>query len=53
MFYANHKYDRYMSSEQRGFRKLNVLCETETIVGKQCFGDSDEQLEDYFSQEWL
>ena len=45
MLYANQKYDRYMSSEQRGFRTLNILYETE-IVGKQCYDDSDEQLKD-------
>ena len=39
------KYDRYMSSEQRGFRKLNILLKTE-IVAKQCSDDSDEQLKD-------
>ena len=39
------KYVRYMSSEQRGFRKLNILLETE-IVAKQCSDDSDEQLKD-------
>ena len=50
MFYANRNYDRYMSSEQRDFRKLNILHETET-VGKQWPDDSDEQLEDQFSQE--
>ena len=38
-----------MPSEQRDFRKLNILHETET-VGKQCSDDSDEQLEDQFSQ---
>ena len=45
MLYANQNYDRYMSSEQRNFMKLNILHETET-VGKQCSDDSDEQLED-------
>ena len=44
--------DRYMSSEQRDFRKLKILHETET-VGKQRSDDSDEQLEDQFSQECL
>ena len=52
MLYANQTYDRYMSSEQRDFRKLIILHETET-VGKQCSDDSDKQLEDHFSQEWL
>ena len=52
MLYANQNYDRYMSSEQRDFRKLNILHETET-VGKQCSDHSDEQVEDQFSQEWL
>ena len=52
MLYANQNYDRYVSSEQRDFRKLNILHETET-VGKQCSDDSDEQLKDQFSQEWL
>ena len=52
MLYANQNYDRCMSSEQRDFRKLNILHETET-VGKQCSDGSDEQLEDRFSQEWL
>ena len=33
-------------------KKLNILHETET-VGKQCSNDSDEQLEDQFSQERL
>ena len=41
-----------MSSEQRDFRKLNILHKTET-VGKHCSDDSDEQLGDQFSQEWL
>ena len=45
MLYANQKYDIYISSEQRGFRKLNILHETE-IVGKQCSDESDEQLKD-------
>ena len=49
MLYANQKYDRYVSSEQRGFRKLNILHETE-IVGKQCSDDSDEQLKDQTSR---
>ena len=44
--------DRYMSSEQRDFRKLNILHETEP-VGKRCSDDSDEQLEDQFNQEWV
>ena len=44
MLYANQNYDRYMSSEQRDLRKLNILHQTET-VGKQCSVDSDEQLE--------
>ena len=52
MLDANQDYDRYTSSEQRDFRKLNVLHETET-VGKQLSGDSGEQLEDQFSQDWL
>ena len=52
MLYAKQNYDRYMLSEQRDFRKLNILHETET-VGKQCSDDSDEELEDQFSQEWL
>ena len=52
MLYANQKYDRYMSSEWRDFRKLNILHETETVE-KQCYDDSDDQLEDQFSQEWL
>ena len=52
MLYANQNYDKYMSSEQRDFRKLNILHETET-VGKQCSDDYDEQLEDQFSQEWF
>ena len=52
MLYANQKYDSYMSSEQRGFRKMNILHETE-IVGKQCYDDFDEQLKDQHSQEWL
>ena len=45
MLYANQKYDRYMLLEQRGFRKFNILHETE-IVGKQCCDDFDEQLKD-------
>ena len=45
MLYANQKYDRYMSSEQRDFMKLNIWHETE-IVGKQFSDDSDEQLKD-------
>ena len=45
MLYANEKYDIYVSSEQRGFRKPNILHETE-IVGKQCSDDSGEQLKD-------
>ena len=49
MLYANQKYDIYMSSEQRGFRKLNIFHETE-IVGKQCSDDSDEQLKDQLSR---
>ena len=46
MLYANQKYDRYMSSEQRDFMKLNIWHETEIIVGKQFSDDSDEQLKD-------
>ena len=53
MLYANQNYDRYMSSEERDFRKMNIFHETETTVGKQCSDDSDEELEDQFSQEWL
>ena len=53
MLYANQKYDRYMSSKQRGFRKLNFLHATKIIVGKQCSHDFDEQLKDEYSQEWL
>ena len=49
MLYANQKYDIYMSSEQRGFRKLFFLHETE-IVGKQYSDDSDEQLKDQESR---
>ena len=45
MLYANQKYARHMSSEQRDFMKLNILHETE-IVGKQFSDDSDEQLKD-------
>ena len=45
MFYANQNYDRYMSSEKRDFRKLNILHETKTVE-KQCSDGSDEQLED-------
>ena len=45
MLYANQKYDRYMSSEHRGFKKLNVLHETE-IVGKTNIVKSD--FESYF-----
>ena len=45
MLYANQKYDRCMSSEQRDFMKLNILHETE-IVGKKKSDDSDEQLKD-------
>ena len=45
MLYANQKYDRYVALQQRGFRKLDILHETE-IVGKQCFDDFDEQLKD-------
>ena len=52
MSYANQKFDRYMSSEQRGFRKLNILHETKTVVN-QCSDNSDEQLKDQCSQEWL
>ena len=52
MLDANQDYDRYTSSEQRDFRKFNVLHETET-VGKQFSGDFGEQLEDQFSQDWL
>ena len=52
MLDANQNYDRYTSSEQRYFRKLNILHETEK-VGKQCSDNSDEELEDQFSQEWL
>ena len=44
MLYANQKYDIYMSSEERGFRKLNILHETKRI-GKQCSDDSGEQFE--------
>ena len=33
--------------------KLNILHEETETVGKQCSDDSDEQLEDKFSQEWL
>ena len=43
------KYDRSMSSEQRGFRKLNILHETE-LVGKQCSDDFDEHLKDQQSR---
>ena len=39
----------YVSSEQRGFRKLNILPKTE-IVEKQCSDDSDEQLKDQSSR---
>ena len=40
----------YISSEQRGFRKLNILHETK-IVGKQCSDDFDEeQLKDQQSR---
>ena len=42
------KYDRSMSSEQRGFRKLNILHETE--LGKQCSDDLDEYLKDQQSR---
>ena len=51
MLYANQKYDIYiyMSSEQRGLRKMHILHETE-IVGKQCSDDSDEQLKDQKSR---
>ena len=45
MLYANEKYDIYMSSEQRGIRKLNILHGTE-IVRKQRSDDSDEYLKD-------
>ena len=31
MLYANQKYDRYVSSEQGGFRKSNILHETEIV----------------------
>ena len=31
MLDANQDYDRYTSSEQRDFRKFNVLHETETV----------------------
>ena len=41
-----------MSSEQKDFRKLNILHESET-VGKQYSDDYDEQLEDQFAQERL
>ena len=51
MLYANQKRQIYVVRE-RDFRKLNILHETEA-VGKQCSDDSDEQLEDQFSQEWL
>ena len=51
MLYANQKRQIYVVRE-RDFRKLFFLHETET-VGKQCSDDSDEQLEDQFSQEWL
>ena len=50
MSYANQKRQIYVVRE-RDFRKLNILHETEA-VGKQCSDDSDEQLEDQFSQEW-
>ena len=33
LLYANQRYDIYMSSEKAGFRKSNILHETE-IVGK-------------------
>ena len=45
VLYANHKYDRYRSSDQRGFRELNILHETEK-VGEQYSDDFDEQLKD-------
>ena len=31
MSYVNQKFDRYVSSEQRDFRKLNILHEAETM----------------------
>ena len=45
MLYANQKYDRDMSSMQRGFKKLNILNDTE-IVGNFFSDDFDEQLKD-------
>ena len=48
MLYANQKYDRRMSSEQRGLRKLNILHVAEVIVLMVL-----EQLKDQYSQEWL
>ena len=49
MLHADQKYDIYMSSEQRGFRKLNILHETE-IIGKQRSDDFDEQMKDQSSR---
>ena len=54
MLYANQKRQIYVVRAER-FQEIgyfNILHETEPVE-KRCSDDSDEQLEDQFSQEWL